>query len=121
MVRDVAGSQRNVVAILVFLFRITPDDLKQRDLAAARIAEANVGQGASLALIEFAVFHAEPRGGSRGPQRRAFANRPLAIDAVYFNSPARFGVEHTVALRVLTAMAIYAAQTFFNMNLLSRR
>ena len=116
ILNDVSGFQRDVVPILVFLLRIRSDGLKQRDLAAARVAEADVGQRASFALLELAIFHAKPRGRSGRQQRRPFANSPMAIDAVYFNSSARFVVHHAVAVRVLPEMTIDAVHALLKMD-----
>src|SRR5713226_1485151 len=112
----VAGFQRDLVAVLVLFLRITSDDLKQRHLTAAGIAKAYVGQGALRALREVAIFDARARGKSRGEQRRPLANRAMTIDAAYFNSSARFVVEHTVAVRVLPEMTVNAVHPFFEMN-----
>src|SRR5207253_10536010 len=59
---DVTGFQRDLVAMLIFLIGIVSDELEKRHLCAARIAEANVCQRPSFALIYTTIFYAHARG-----------------------------------------------------------
>src|SRR5437867_5074158 len=116
ILNDVAGLQRNLIPVLVFLFCIASEALKKQDASAVRIAKSNRRQIATFAFIDLSFFYADARRKTRRHERRAFPNRAVTVDTIYFNSSARFVVKQSVAVRVLPKMTINAVHAFFEMD-----
>src|SRR5260370_183409 len=95
---NVARFQRDFVPVLVFAFGIGADSLKQKLSITFRTTKANRGQIAPLALIELAVFHAEPRRESGSNEGCSLPNRAMTIDATNLDRSARLVVENAVTV-----------------------
>ena len=116
ILNNVSGLQSNFVSVLVFLFPVASDGLKQQHPSAFGIAKTNRREIAHYPLIELVVFNAQAGREPRRYQRCFLSNRSMTVDTTNLNRRARFVVKHSVAMRVLAKVTINAVHPFFEMN-----
>src|SRR6185369_4377329 len=115
---DVAGLQGDIVSLLVFLYPVAGDSLKQQHAASVAVTKANRCEIASFAIVNFTVPDRGAGGEPRTHQRCPFTNCAMAIDATNFNCGARLVIQNPVAVNILAKVAINTMHPLLKMNVI---